>query len=108
MIARVPLLALVVAGVALVAAGAVAQPRQKPQGEWVCEPLIRAAEQAEGIPQGLLLAIGRAESGVDTSWGRLVWPWALNIAGKSVFAPTRDEALRQASESLSEIGRAHV
>ena len=47
------------------------------------------------------MAIGRAESGVDTSWGRLIWPWALNISGRSVFAPTRQEALRLASESLT-------
>lgn len=100
MIARAPALFLVATVVALLAAGASAQSRQKPHGEWLCEPLIRAAERTEGIPSGLLLAIGRAESGVDTSWGRLVWPWALNIAGRSVFAPTRDEALRQASESL--------
>ena len=70
-------------------------------GEWRCEPLIRAAEKAEGIPTGLLMAIGRAESGVDTSWGRLIWPWALNIAGKSVFAKDRAEALRLARESIA-------
>ena len=84
----------------LAGAEAAAQDREGRHGEWLCEPLIRAAERAEGIPSGLLLAIGRAESGVETSRGRLVWPWALNIAGRSVFAPTRDEALRQAGESI--------
>lgn len=71
------------------------------KGEWHCEKLIGVAEKAEGIPSGLLMAIGRAESGVETSWGRLIWPWALNIAGRSVFAPTRQEALRLAGESLA-------
>lgn len=47
------------------------------------------------------MAIGRAESGVDTSWGRLIWPWALNIGGKSVFAKDQDEALRLARESIA-------
>ncbi|MBL8700960.1 MAG: transglycosylase SLT domain-containing protein [Alphaproteobacteria bacterium] len=80
--------------------GARAAPAQQ-YGEWRCEPLIRAAEKSEGIPPGLLMAIGRAESGVDTSWGRLIWPWALNIAGRSVFAKDRTDALRQARESLA-------
>lgn len=90
-----PLLAL---GLAL--CGEAAAQQQQRFGEWLCEPLIREAEKAEGIPPGLLLAIGRAESGVDTSWGRIVWPWALNIAGKSVFMQTREEALRHARESI--------
>jgi hypothetical protein len=85
-------------GLALPGGAAAQQPQRF--GEWLCEPLIRAAEKAEGIPPGLLLAIGRAESGVQTSWGRVVWPWALNIAGESVFLQTRDEALRHARESI--------
>ncbi len=88
-----------VATLAWASAAAAATPTD--HGEWRCEKLIRAAETAEGIPPGLLMAIGRAESGVDTSWGRLIWPWALNIAGRSVFAPTRQEALRIAGESLT-------
>ncbi len=97
MIARAlaPLLLLLLA-----CADATAQTRPAKHAEWLCEPLIRAAEQAEGIPPGLLLAIGRAESGVETSWGRVVWPWALNIAGRSIFAETREAALRQADESI--------
>jgi len=96
-IARVLLLLL--AALALARPGDAAAQQQR-FGDWLCEPLIREAEAAEGIPPGLLLAIGRAESGVDTSWGRIVWPWALNIAGKSVFMQTRDEALRHARETI--------
>ena len=99
MSARV-LLVLLSLAVGLAASGRAAAQAQQRFGEWLCEPLIKAAEQAEGIPPGLLLAIGRAESGVDTSWGRIVWPWALNIAGKSVFMQTRAEALRHAKDSI--------
>lgn len=73
----------------------------KRPAEWRCEPLIRAAEKAEGIPAGLLMAIGRSESGVDTSWGRLIWPWALNIGGRSIFPADQAEALRLARESIA-------
>lgn len=100
MIARALAQLLLLLAFALADAGAAAQTREQKHGEWLCEPLIREAERAEGIPPGLLLAIGRAESGVDTSWGRIVWPWALNIAGRSVFLQTRAEALRHAKESI--------
>jgi len=86
---------------ALVTGGSPAAATPSRFGEWLCEPLIRAAEKSEGIPPGLLLAIGRAESGVDTSWGRVVWPWALNVAGRSVFLQTREEALHHARESIA-------
>jgi hypothetical protein len=74
-------------------------------GEWLCEPLIRAAEREEEIPAGLLLAIGRAESGVMTDRGKIVWPWALNIAGRSVIPETRAEALAEIRRALAEAPR---
>jgi hypothetical protein len=49
-----------------------------------CEQAGLASERAAGLPAGLLLAIGRVESGRwDASRARVTaWPWAINAAGK--------------------------
>jgi transglycosylase-like protein with SLT domain len=49
-----------------------------------CEEAGIAAEQAGGLPSGLLLAIGRVESGRwDSAAGRVIaWPWTINAAGR--------------------------
>jgi hypothetical protein len=48
-----------------------------------CEQAGRAAEQQFGVPPGLLLAIGRVESGRwDAALRRVVpWPWAIDVNG---------------------------
>ena len=89
----------------LAAAPAGAQTRV---GEWLCEPLIREAEQREGIPRGLLLAIGRAEAGATTSAGTVIWPWALNIAGQGIYARSEAEAIARVRASLAEDPRRFV
>jgi hypothetical protein len=59
-----------------------------------CEQAGAAAEQASGIPAGLLLAIGRIESGRwDNERGRAApWPWAINAAGKGQWFDTKEGA----------------
>lgn len=49
-----------------------------------CEQAGRSAEQRFGLPPGLLLAIGRVESGRwDARLGRIVaWPWAVDVDGE--------------------------
>jgi hypothetical protein len=49
-----------------------------------CEQAGRAAEQQFGVPPGLLLAIGRVESGRwDAGLGRVVpWPWTVDVEGE--------------------------
>ena len=61
-----------------------------------CERAGIAAEQTNGLPSGLLLAIGRVESGRwDGPRGRVTaWPWTINAAGKGQWFTTRDEAAR--------------
>ncbi len=60
----------------------------------ICEQAGIAAEQAAGLPSGLLLAIGRVESGRwDAAHGRVTaWPWAINAAGKGQWFETKDVA----------------
>ena len=62
------------------------------EGEFdpVCEKEMRAAAAAEGVPLGILYAVGLTETGR----GKKLHPYALNIEGKSVFAKSKKEALK--------------
>jgi Transglycosylase SLT domain len=69
----------------------------------VCERAGVAVEQASGLPPGLLLAIGRVESGRwDSGRGRVTaWPWAINAAGKGLWYTSRDDAARSVRDLLN-------
>ena len=71
----------------------------------VCEEVGTAAERENGIPPGLLLAIGRVESGRwDAGRGRVTpWPWTINAAGKGQWFETREDAIRTVN-ALREAG----
>lgn len=56
-----------------------------------CEPEIIRASKTYNIPVGILYAVGLTETGRKGS----LQPNALNIAGKAVFASSRQDALRQ-------------
>ena len=62
-----------------------------------CAGAAAAAEAEAGLPAGLLLAIGKVESGrVDPATGRLApWPFAVNVAGRGLLAPDRDAAIAE-------------
>ena len=55
----------------------------------ICEQYLSAVSKSEGVPLGVLYAVGLTETGKG---GRL-HPYALNIEGKTVFAKDRKEAL---------------
>jgi hypothetical protein len=59
-----------------------------------CRDQAAIAERAAGIPDGLLLAIGKRESGrFDMqAGGVLPWPWAVNREGEGRFFASRQEA----------------
>lgn len=59
----------------------------------LCEALAAQAGAAEGLPNGLLPAIARVESGTRTDQGRRAWPWTLNQGGDGSFHATKAEAL---------------
>ncbi len=61
-----------------------------------CERAGIAAERAAGLPTGLLLAIGRVESGRwDATRGRMTsWPWAINAAGKGQWFDSKTAAIQ--------------
>jgi len=60
-----------------------------------CEQAGRQAERAHDLPSGLLLAIGRVESGRwDAARGRVVpWPWAVDAAGNGMLLDSKEAAI---------------
>lgn len=61
----------------------------------LCRAAIRAAERAHAIPQALLSALGRVESGrrdpVTGNFGP--WPWTINAEGRGQYFSTKAEAI---------------
>jgi Transglycosylase SLT domain len=60
-----------------------------------CSNAIATAEHAYGVPNGLLTAIGLAESGLlDPRNGfRRPWPWTIDVDGKGRFFASKEDAL---------------
>ncbi len=72
-----------------------------------CERAGVAAEQATGLPAGLLLAIGRVESGRwDAVLGRVIpWPWSIDAAGQPHLFDSKDAAMDGARGLHAAAGR---
>lgn len=71
-----------------------ASPRTGAEGAG-CDAAIRRAELTYRIPDGLLMAIGKAESGrVDAATNSLrPWPWTVNAGGQGMFFDTAVQAV---------------
>lgn len=87
---------------AFLAFGASAAPARAqaapPPNPWAaCAQAAAAAEAEAGVPPGLLLAIGKVESGrTDPATGRLTpWPYAVNVAGRGVLAADAASAVTE-------------
>jgi len=72
-----------------------------------CRDQAGIAEPAAGIPDGLLLAIGRRESGrFDAQTGAILpWPWAVNREGESHIFESRNEAVAYVAAAQREGSR---
>lgn len=68
-----------------------------------CEMAGQAAERAYGLPDGLLVAIGRVESGRwDDKAGRVIaWPWVIDVEGEGRFFDDADQAIRSVRRALA-------
>lgn len=67
-----------------------------------CEALAAEAGAAAGLPDGLLPAIARVESGRGTAGGGTrAWPWTLNNGGNGTFDETEAEALLRLEDYLA-------
>ena len=59
-----------------------------------CRQAIRAAEVGAGIPNQLMAAIGRIESGRRDAQGQInPWPWSINVEGTDHIYETRAEVI---------------
>lgn len=68
----------------------------------LCAEAIHRAEQAHPVPPGLLLTIGKVESGRRTEDGGLdPWPWTLNVEGQGYTFPSKAAAVAFAREALA-------
>ncbi len=72
-----------------------------------CRDQAAIAERAAGIPEGLLLAIGKRESGRfdPGAGGTLPWPWAVNREGQGRLFESRQEALAYVASAQREGSR---
>jgi hypothetical protein len=67
-----------------------------------CRKAIEQAEEAEGIPQGLLASIAQVESSrLNAAGQRQPWPWTVDIDGAGYFYATRKQAVDSTRRALS-------
>ena len=61
----------------------------------MCEASITAAEKLHRVPDKLMPAISRVESGrLDPATGRVrAWPWTINVEGTGMYFNTKAEAI---------------
>lgn len=86
-----PLLLLLLSGTALAQAGP--PPAASPHA--ACEAAIADAEKAPRLPDKLMPAISRVESGrLDPATRRVrAWPWTINVEGTGAFFDTKEQAV---------------
>lgn len=74
------------------------EPRHAQAAAGACEAEILAAARAHGVPPGILHSVGLTETGRKGA----LYPYALNIEGRTVFAKSRSEALREFERARAE------
>lgn len=67
-----------------------------------CESMAARIGATAGLPEGLLPAIARIESGRRLGRTVRAWPWTLNHAGKGLYFETRSEALAYLRQTVAE------
>lgn len=59
-----------------------------------CADYVTSAELRHGIPENLLQAVAKVESGKVDKNGQVVsWPWTVNVEGKGYFYPSKQAAI---------------
>ncbi|HYZ24235.1 MAG TPA: lytic transglycosylase domain-containing protein [Rhodopila sp.] len=101
------LLAPLVAWLVPTAAFAVPDQAPDPAAAQACRQAIAVAEKAHGIPNHLLAAIARVESGrrdpaTDTF---NPWPWTINMDGQGSFYETKTQAIAAARTMRPNVSR---
>lgn len=86
----------ILAGLLLLLPAGIAQAMSSlPANPGICEQAGAEAERGFGIPPGLLLAIGRVESGRwDAARRRIVpWPWSVGTPTAGNYLDSKDDAI---------------
>jgi hypothetical protein len=79
---------------------ATSPPASASDGADTCLTPIAKEEAAQSLPEGLLRAIGIAESGRMSAQGQAPWPWTVNANGYGQFFDSKEEAI----EFVRELG----
>ncbi len=58
----------------------------------ICDAVAAQVARESGVPQGVLLAITRTETGRRRDGRVQPWPWTVNMEGRGVWFDTPDEA----------------
>lgn len=66
-----------------------------------CEDLAEQAARTEGVPEGVLSAIARVESGRSVQGVFRAWPWTLNQAGVGSYHDSEQSALLTLQQILA-------
>lgn len=67
-----------------------------------CDDAARRAATKYGVPEAVMLAITRVETGRDLGSGLAPWPWAINMGGEGYWPETRESAVILAQGALDE------
>lgn len=58
----------------------------------LCDAAARLAAKSNDVPQDVMLAIARVETGRDFFGQKIPWPWVVNIGGKGYWFSSESEA----------------
>ncbi len=100
--ARLLLLILLLAGARAASAGepTIAEPSWEAQQSALCTAAIGKAEQRWAVPPGLLLTMGKVESGRPIARGGLQpWPWTIDADGQGYFFASKAAAIAWAEQA---------
>lgn len=92
-------------GLTLVLAASPAIARQEP-GE-ICDLAAQKAAATYQVPEQILMAVARVETGRQSGAELRPWPWAVNLGGEGHWAADVDEAMQIAQSALDE-GRLNI
>lgn len=67
-----------------------------------CDLAARTASSTHGVPEAVMLAITRVETGRDQGEGLQPWPWAVNMGGEGYWPQSQEEAVTLAQSALDE------
>jgi hypothetical protein len=98
---RAGLLAFLFVAMAMSARAATGVPAGPRQEALCAQAATRAEERHPEVPRGLLLTIGRVESGRPDASGALQpWPWTINADGEGLFFASKEAAVAWARDGL--------